>query len=205
MRPLFSACVCRILKISSCLRSPAAPATPRSLAIWLSFWMLISLSSTRSSVGEPFFVLPCGARPMAFPRGCACGHGRIRPRRIAPVAALRRSFGCGCGPASPSQRSRVARGLVCWVGCLFVPSVLSDFSPRASPLRSVFFAAFPRRLFSAGLSDFPGRRRYCCAVSFVIACQISLTPRPVMAENGNGSIRASLRMAGYHAFSPTDS
>ena len=39
----------RILKIRSCLRIPVAPATARSLAIWVSFWMLISFSSVMFS------------------------------------------------------------------------------------------------------------------------------------------------------------
>src|SRR3954467_13068791 len=45
MNPLSSVCALRIWKISSCLRIPVAPPTVRSLAIWVSFWMLISFRS----------------------------------------------------------------------------------------------------------------------------------------------------------------
>ena len=45
MKPLCSVCALRIWKISSCLRIPVAPATLRSLATWVSFAMLMSLSS----------------------------------------------------------------------------------------------------------------------------------------------------------------
>ena len=45
MKPLCSVCAFRIWKISSCLRMPVAPATFRSLATWVSFWMLMSFRS----------------------------------------------------------------------------------------------------------------------------------------------------------------
>jgi hypothetical protein len=45
MKPLCSVCAFRIWKIRSCLRMPDAPATVRSLATWVSFWMLMSFRS----------------------------------------------------------------------------------------------------------------------------------------------------------------
>ena len=48
MRPFFSVCACRILKISSCLRMPVAPTTLRSLATWVSVVMFISFSLAMS-------------------------------------------------------------------------------------------------------------------------------------------------------------
>src|SRR5262245_24531335 len=52
MRPSRSACPWRILKISSCLRSPLTPWTPRSLATLFSSEIVLSLSSDR------FILLP---------------------------------------------------------------------------------------------------------------------------------------------------
>src|SRR5262245_16080871 len=52
MSPSRSACPCRILKISSCFRSPLTPWTPRSLATLFSSEMVLSLSSDR------FILLP---------------------------------------------------------------------------------------------------------------------------------------------------
>src|SRR6185503_19240545 len=47
MSPSFSACPWRILKISSCLRSPLNPWTPRSLATVFSSVMVLSFNSDR--------------------------------------------------------------------------------------------------------------------------------------------------------------
>src|SRR4051812_34573931 len=55
MKPLSSVCALRIWKISSCLRMPVAPPTFRSLAICVSFWMLMSFRSVmfrRLAVGS---------------------------------------------------------------------------------------------------------------------------------------------------------
>src|SRR3954463_6382240 len=51
MNPLSSVCALRIWKISSCLRIPVAPPTVRSLAICVSFWMLMSFRSVMFSRG----------------------------------------------------------------------------------------------------------------------------------------------------------
>ena len=51
MKPLCSVCAFRIWKISSCLRMPVAPATVMSLAIWVSFWMLMSFRSVMFNPG----------------------------------------------------------------------------------------------------------------------------------------------------------
>src|SRR6185369_16106476 len=55
--PLFSVCAWRILKISSCLRMPVAPSTPRSLPSWVSWEICISLSArmSRASTAVPPF------------------------------------------------------------------------------------------------------------------------------------------------------
>src|ERR1017187_5613812 len=87
MSPLFSAWVCRILKISSCLRRPAAPGMFISLATWLSFTMLMSFNSTRSSVGVPLLAAwadPCLRR--CAPRGVSGPGGRAM-QCGAPVIA----------------------------------------------------------------------------------------------------------------------
>src|SRR5512132_4676890 len=65
MYPLCSVCAFRIWKISSCFRIPVAPATLRSLAIWVSFWMLMSFSSPM-------------LRPSPGRRGCALAGSWLR-------------------------------------------------------------------------------------------------------------------------------
>src|SRR5947209_2422573 len=66
MKPLNSVCALRIWKISSCLRIPVAPATARSFAICVSFWMLMSFRSV-------MFRRCCG--PAAGCGGCGCAAG----------------------------------------------------------------------------------------------------------------------------------
>src|SRR3984893_1392848 len=74
MSPSRSACPCRILKISSCLRSPPVPWTPRSLATALSSVMVLSLSSDR------FILLPPAPPESDAAVSVAsdfCGEGRL--------------------------------------------------------------------------------------------------------------------------------
>src|SRR5712664_2821370 len=74
MSPSRSACPCRILKISSCLRSPPVPWTPRSLATPLSSVMVLSLSSDR------FILLPPAPPESDAAVSVAsdfCGEGRL--------------------------------------------------------------------------------------------------------------------------------
>src|SRR5258705_10855128 len=52
MNPLCCACGLRIWKIKSCFRIPVAPATLRSLPIWVSLWMLMSFRSLMFRVGR---------------------------------------------------------------------------------------------------------------------------------------------------------
>src|SRR5213083_1483868 len=74
MSPSRSACPCRILKISSCLRRPPVPWTPRSLATPLSSVMVLSLSSDR------FILLPPAPPESDAAVSVAsdfCGEGRL--------------------------------------------------------------------------------------------------------------------------------
>src|SRR5262249_16292174 len=53
MKPLFSVCACRILKINSCFRIPEAPWMLRSFAICVSDAMFISFNCAMSIVAAP--------------------------------------------------------------------------------------------------------------------------------------------------------
>src|ERR1700730_11405798 len=74
MSPSRSACPCRILKISSCLRSPPVPWTPRSLATALSSVMVLSLSSDRFILLPP---APPDSDEAASVASDFCGEGRL--------------------------------------------------------------------------------------------------------------------------------
>src|ERR1035441_9883141 len=106
MSPLFSAWVCRILKISSCLRRPAAPGMFMSLATWLSFTMLMSFNSTRSSVGVPLLAAwadPCLRRcaprwvsgPGGRTGGSTAGGGTVAGGARGGVTGLASAAGLG--------------------------------------------------------------------------------------------------------------
>ena len=196
---------------------------PRSLATWLSCWMLMSFSSTRSSVGARSCrccaaalaaelsgallalraVLACrrsaaagpGVRPAALAAGRACAAARLRLRRDRRSGC---GAACGCG----------AIGVTCCGGC----RVGGRGWPRRVGLRRLPLSAAVRS--SASSARLVLRRRFCrgsgssersspsvfsgwafrrpfprgitAAAVFVfeIACQISLAPRPVTAENG---------------------
>src|SRR5262249_37013192 len=70
MKPLISVCALRIWKIKSCLRIPVAPATFKSLATCVSFWMLMSFRSLILSVGAG---LGLGGASVAAAAGAAAG------------------------------------------------------------------------------------------------------------------------------------
>src|SRR5678816_4356922 len=87
MKPLISVCALRIWKIRSCLRMPVAPATFRSLAIWVSFWMLRSFRSLMFSVWAGL-VCGRGASPPVGARKLCLGHLEHGPRHAAVIPAV---------------------------------------------------------------------------------------------------------------------
>src|SRR3954471_12250476 len=86
MKPLCSVCALRIWKISSCLSIPVAPATDRSFAIWVSFWMLMSFRSVMLSPrgggagfgGSGFGGSAATAEAGAVGSAAAAGWGAVR-------------------------------------------------------------------------------------------------------------------------------
>ena len=99
------------------LAQTGGAGTPISLATWLRFWMLMSLSSTRSSVGEPFLALcaaaACGAAGRGARRarwGRACCGDRLAARQAAARAAVGFDFGgSGFGGSTSAASLSAAR------------------------------------------------------------------------------------------------
>src|ERR1043165_9276091 len=93
MSPSRSACPWRILKISSCLRSPLVPWTPSSLATLFRSAMVLSLSSDRFIRLPPAFVVTGGGASVAAGVGSGAvglGEGRLGLRSEEEMVVLRR-------------------------------------------------------------------------------------------------------------------
>ncbi len=89
--------------MSSCFRIPVAPATLRSFATWVSFWMLISFSSEMLSPSPPFFWgsgAGLGASPAGAGWGAAAAAGGCPPAcwSGAWVSAVEGSGACAAWP-----------------------------------------------------------------------------------------------------------
>jgi len=162
--------------------------------------MLMSFSSTRSSVGVPFLascaacLRRCAPGPVSLrcaPEGGAASSG-LGSAGLPSVGLASDSGLGGSGFAAPPRR-RLWAGVrrAVWAG---------RSEPRFS-LRRLRAHRFPRprrRRWFRGQGA-PWRRAafrwvflrwdvaYRVWSVFVIACQISLAPRPVAAENGSGS------------------
>ena len=80
------------MKISSCLRMPVAPSTPRSLPIWVSWEMLISLRARMSSASTelPFSAWFCCGLAMSFLFDSFADHLALASRwgAMAPQSSL---------------------------------------------------------------------------------------------------------------------
>src|SRR5207249_149190 len=105
MKPLFSVCACRILKISSCFRIPEAPWMLRSLATCVSAEMFISFSCAMSIVAAPsgrsgatnFFELIGGffsrwdlrfSRHRSWPEVHPCQHPLPLRKQLSPLCLM---------------------------------------------------------------------------------------------------------------------
>ena len=139
-----------------------------SLATWLSFWMLMSFSSTRSRVGVPFLtfcapLLRCGACRRGMPDGrvgcvaagaAAAGAAGGFFGRLGAAAAGRRGLaeaaggwlgrrltGLGSG-ASVGARRCFGRGLSCAAGALASRRRLAGSAGFAGRRAAGFAAGF---------------------------------------------------------------
>src|SRR5689334_17936094 len=93
MSPSRSACPCRILKISFCLRSPLVPWWPSSLATLFRSAMVLSLSSDRFIRLPPAFVVTGGGGASVAGVGSGAvglGEGRLGLRSEEEMVVLRR-------------------------------------------------------------------------------------------------------------------
>ena len=176
MNPLCSVCAFRIWKISSCLRMPVAPATVRSLAICVSFWMLMSFRSVMFSPDRR-----AAAVAAVVGRGAAgCGGG-----------------GCcacpwGCGGACGVRR-RWCGGTGFGIGGLGWSGGVGGGRPVRGPRRSMALmidlawrlSNISAEIVDGGLTARRSYRGVILDLSIGPASRVSIHSRPLSLDDAN--------------------